>query len=226
MTADVIAIDGPAGAGKGAAVGAVAAQLGWHLLDSGALYRVVGLQALRRGIGLADERALAAMTSGLRISFEPGRVVVDDQEQTQAIRAPKVDAAASQVAKLAAVRGALLDLQRGFRQPPGLVADGRDMGTVVFPDARLKIFLTASAEERARRRYRQLKASQPNVRLRALLEAIEQRDRADSTRSVAPLVAASDAVTIDSSAMSIDAVAKAIASLAAQRGLMRSPHGG
>ena len=221
MTAAVIAIDGPAGAGKGAAAGAVAAQLGWHLLDSGALYRVVGLQALRRGVGLADEHALAAMTSGLRISFAPGRVVVDDEDQTQAIRAPKVDAAASQVAKLAGVRGALLDLQRGFRQPPGLVADGRDMGTVVFPDARLKIFLTASAEERARRRYRQLKASQPNVRLRALLEAIEERDRADSNRAVAPLVAASDAVTIDSSAMSIDAVAKAIASLAAERGLMR-----
>ena len=221
MTADVIAIDGPAGAGKGAAAGAVAAQLGWHLLDSGALYRVVGLQALRRGIGLADEPALAAMTSRLRISFEPGRVAVDDQDQTQAIRAPKVDAAASQVAKLAGVRGALLDLQRGFRQPPGLVADGRDMGTVVFPDARLKIFLTASAEERARRRYRQLKPSQPNVRLRALLEAIEERDRADSNRAVAPLVAAADAVTIDSSAMSIDAVAKAIASLAAERGLMR-----
>lgn len=221
MTADVIAIDGPAGAGKGAAAGAVAAQLGWYLLDSGALYRVVGLQALRRGIALADEHALAAMTSELRISFAPGRVVVDDEDQTQAIRAPNVDAAASQVAKLAAVRGALLDLQRGFRQPPGLVADGRDMGTVVFPDARLKIFLTASAEERARRRYRQLKASQPNVRLRALLEAIEERDRADSNRAVAPLVAASDAVTIDSSAMSIDAVVKAIASLAAERGLMR-----
>ena len=221
MTADVIAIDGPAGAGKGAAAGAVAAQLGWHLLDSGALYRVVGLQALRRGVGLADEHALAAMTGGLRISFEPGRVAVDDQDQTQAIRATKVDAAASQVAKLAGVRGALLDLQRGFRQPPGLVADGRDMGTVVFPDAGLKIFLTASAEERARRRYRQLKPSQPNVRLRALLEAIEERDRADSNRAVAPLVAASDAVTIDSSAMSIDAVAKAIASLAAERGLMR-----
>ena len=221
MTADVIAIDGPAGAGKGAAAGAVAARLGWRLLDSGALYRVVGLQALRRGIALADEPALAAMTSGLSISFEPGRVAVDDQDQTQAIRATKVDAAASQVAKLAGVRGALLDLQRGFRQPPGLVADGRDMGTVVFPDARLKIFLTASAEERARRRYRQLKPSQPNVRLRALLEAIEERDRADSNRAVAPLVAASDAVTIDSSAMSIDAVAKAIASLAAERGLMR-----
>lgn len=217
MTADVIAIDGPAGAGKGTAAAAVAAQLGWQLLDSGALYRVVGLQALRRGLELADEGALAAMTRRLRISFGTGRVVVDDEDQTQAIREQAVDAAASKVAELAAVRNALLDLQRGFRQPPGLVADGRDMGTVVFPSARLKVFLTASAEERARRRYRQLKASQPSVSLRALFKAIEERDRADSNRAVAPLVAASDAVTIDSSAMSIDAVVGAILSLVAER---------
>lgn len=217
MTAEVIAIDGPAGAGKGAAAAAVAAHLGWRLLDSGALYRVVGLQALRRGLDLADEPALAAMAASLRIAFDGERVVVDDEDQTKAIREHRVDAAASTVAKLAAVRGALLDLQHGFRQPPGLVADGRDMGTVVFPSARLKVFLTASAEERARRRYRQLKASQPSVSLRTLFEAIEERDRTDANRAVAPLAAAADAVTIDSSGMSIEAVVGAILSLAAER---------
>lgn len=217
MTAEVIAIDGPAGAGKGTAAAAVAARLGWRLLDSGALYRVVGLQALRRGLDLADEHALAAMAAGLRIAFDGERVMVDDEDQTSAIRAHPVDAAASTVAKLAAVRSALLDLQRGFRQPPGLVADGRDMGTVVFPSARLKVFLTASAEERARRRYRQLKASQPSVSLRTLFEAIEERDRADANRAVAPLAAAADAVTIDSSGMSVEAVVGAIVSLAAER---------
>ena len=218
-TPDVVAIDGPAGAGKGTAAAAVAVRLGWRLLDSGAIYRVVGLAALRRGIGLADESALAALARGLRISFGQTAVVVDGKDEAQAIRAPAVDAAASAVAKLPAVRDAVLETQRSFRQPPGLVADGRDMGTVVFPDARLKVFLTASAEERARRRHRQLKASQPNVSLRALFEAIEARDRADATRAVAPLVAAADAVTIDSSAMSIDAVAASIMALAAERGM-------
>ena len=197
----------------------MAERLGWRLLDSGAIYRVVGLAALRRGIGVADEPALAALARGLRISFGQTAVVVDGKDEAQAIRAPDVDAAASAVAKLPAVRDAVLETQRGFRQPPGLVADGRDMGTVVFPDARLKVFLTASAEERARRRHRQLKASQPNVSLRALFEAIEARDRADATRAVAPLVAAADAVTIDSSAMSIDAVAASIMALAAERGM-------
>ena len=197
----------------------MAERLGWRLLDSGAIYRVVGLAALRRGIGVADEPALAALARSLRISFGQTAVVVDGKDEAQAIRAPDVDAAASAVAKLPAVRDAVLETQRSFRQPPGLVADGRDMGTVVFPDARLKVFLTASAEERARRRHRQLKASQPNVSLRALFEAIEARDRADATRAVAPLVAAADAVTIDSSAMSIDAVAASIMALAAERGM-------
>ena len=197
----------------------MAERLGWRLLDSGAIYRVVGLAALRRGIGLADESALAALARGLRISFGQAAVVVDGKDEAQAIRAPDVDAAASAVAKLPSVRDAVLETQRGFRRPPGLVADGRDMGTVVFPDARLKVFLTASAEERARRRHRQLKASQSNVSLRALFEAIEARDRADATRAVAPLVAAADAVTIDSSAMSIDAVAASIMALAAERGM-------
>ena len=221
MTAhiDVVAIDGPAGAGKGTAAAAVAERLGWRLLDSGAIYRVVGLFALRRGIGFADEPALAALARSLNISFEQTAVLVDGNDEAQAIRAPAVDAAASAVAKLAGVRDAVLETQRAFRQPPGLVADGRDMGTVVFPDARLKVFLTASAQERARRRHRQLKASQPNVSLRALSEAIEARDKADANRPVAPLVAASDAVTIDSSAMSIEAVAAAIMALAAERGL-------
>ena len=233
-SADVIAIDGPGGAGKGTAASLVAARLGWRLLDSGALYRVVGLAALRRDISLADAEALAALTGGLDIHFADGGVRVDGVDESLAIRQPEVDAAASKVAALAPVRAALLTLQRGFRRAPGLVADGRDMGTVVFPDAPLKVFLTASAEERARRRYRQrhhpdataggngeLLNPPPNVRLRALLEAIEERDRRDRQRAVSPLVAAPDAVTIDSTKLSIEVVVATILAQAERRGLGR-----
>lgn len=228
----VIAIDGPGGAGKGTAASLVAARLGWRLLDSGALYRVVALAALRREISLADAEGLANLTSSLDITFGAGAVLVDGEDQSLGIRQPAVDQAASKVAALPPVRAALLSRQRDFRQRPGLVADGRDMGTVVFPDAPLKVFLTASAEARARRRYRQLrelpacasergklKKRTPNVSLRALLQAIEERDRRDRQRRVSPLVAAPDAVTIDSTELSIDAVVAAILRHAEQRGL-------
>ena len=217
----VIAIDGPAGAGKGTAAAWVAERLGWRLLDSGALYRVVALTALRRDADLAQGDALAAIARNLDIAFCAGTVTVDGTDETFAIRKPEVDAAASKVAASPTVRAALLDVQRDFREPPGLVADGRDMGTVVFPDARLKVFLTASAEERARRRYRQLKDCDPNVSLRALFEAIEERDRRDSSRAVSPLVPAPDAMAIDSTAMSIGDVAGTVLALARKRGMDR-----
>ena len=232
--ADVIAIDGPGGAGKGTVAGLVAQQLRWRLLDSGALYRVIGLVALRRDIALTDAEALAALPSTLALDFTAGAVLVDGVDESRALRAPEVDAAASKVAALPPVRAALLAAQRDFRQPPGLVADGRDMGTVVFPDASLKVFLTASAEERARRRYRQLceqpdnasggselNKATPSVSLRALLHAIEERDRRDRERRASPLVAAPDAVTIDSTNLSIEKVVATILAQAEQRGLGR-----
>lgn len=209
----VVAIDGPAGAGKGTVAAAVAGRWGWRLLDSGALYRVVGLLALRRGLSLAAEGELAAAASGAKVAFADGRVLVDGRDETAAIRAPAVAAAASQAAAKPRVRAALLTAQRAFRRRPGLVADGRDMGTVVFPDATLKVFLTATVAQRALRRYRQLKPKQPNVRLRDLSEAIEERDRRDRNRAVSPLVAAPDAVTIDTTRMTVDEVVSAVLGL-------------
>lgn len=228
--AEVIAIDGPAGSGKGTVAKAIAERLGWRLLDSGALYRIVALTALRRGIELDAGDALADMARSLDISFSGGAAWVNGNDESAAIRAAEVDAAASRVSALPAVRAALLEAQRGLRQPPGLVADGRDMGTVVFPDARLKVFLTASVEERARRRHRQIRAAtacerlkntQPNVSLRALFKAIEARDRRDIERAASPLVAAPDAVTIDSSSMSIAVVVQTILSLVGEKGMCR-----
>ncbi len=219
--APVIAIDGPAGAGKGGTAALVARHLGWHLLDSGVVYRVVALAALRRRADLAQGDRVAAIARTLDISLQPGTVTVDGADETLAVREPEIDSAASKVSALPAVRAALFDMQRSFRKPPGLVADGRDMGTVVFPDARLKVFLTAGAQERARRRYRQLKDVQPGVSLRALSKAIEERDRRDRSRAASPLAPAPDATTIDSTAMSIDAVAEAVLALARERGIGR-----
>ena len=219
--APVIAIDGPAGAGKGTVAALVTERLGWHLLDSGALYRVVALAALRHDADLTHGDALAAIARNLDVTFRADAVMVDGLDETLAIRQAEVDAAASKVAASPQVRAALLAAQRDFRTPPGLVADGRDMGTVVFPDARLKVFLMASAEERARRRYRQLKESQPNVSLRTLFEAIEERDRRDSNRTASPLVPAPDALSIDSTAMSIGDVVTTVLALAEERGMGR-----
>ena len=222
----VIAIDGPAGSGKGTVATGVAGRLGWSLLDSGALYRIVALTALRRGIDLAEGPALAAMATRLRIAFANTTALVDDADVTDAIRAPQIDAPASKVAAVPAVRAALLDVQRGFRRPPGLVADGRDMGTVVFPDAALKIFLDASPEARAERRLKQLRQraddAAPSATLAALRAAMRERDERDRQRAVAPLVPAADAVVIDSTALSADGVIERVLTLA--RG--RKAHGG
>ena len=216
----VIAIDGPGGAGKGSVAAAVADELGWHLLDSGALYRAVGVCAKQRGIAEDDATALVAMVESLSIRFTNAGVTVDGEGLGNAIRGDEAAATASRVAALGPVRGALLAAQRALRMPPGLVADGRDMATVVFPDAVVKVFLTASVEERARRRLaqlKQLKQAGPSVSLPRLFESIRERDERDRTRPVAPLVQAPDAVTIDSTSLSIEEVAARVLALAASR---------
>jgi cytidylate kinase len=218
----VIAIDGPSGSGKGTVSRRVAAALGWHLLDSGALYRLVALAGYKAGLPTGDEERHAALARGLDIRFEVDeagaeRVLLDGQDVTRAIRSEQAGNAASRVAAWPAVRSALFERQRGFMQAPGLVADGRDMGSVVFPDSQLKIFLTASAEERARRRHKQLKEKGLSVNLAALSAEIAERDRRDATREVAPLVACEDAVVIDSTELDIDAVVDKVLSLARER---------
>jgi cytidylate kinase len=216
----VIAIDGPSGSGKGTIASLLAARLGWHLLDSGALYRIVAASALDRGIPLDDANELAAMALDLEIAFEGDRVVVDGDDLTLVIRTEEVSQGASRVAVLQPVRDAILDLQRGLRRSPGLVADGRDMGTVVFPDAPLKVFLDASAEVRAERRYNQLKNKGLSVSLAALLANIRERDARDRGRAVAPLRPADGAVLIDSSDMSVDEVLARVLEAARVRGLV------
>ena len=218
----VIAIDGPSGSGKGTIAALLAERLGWHLLDSGALYRIVAARALAEGIELEDAASLALMASKLTIRFEADRVMVDGEDLTLRIRTEEVSAASSRVAALAPVRQAILQAQRAMCQPPGLVADGRDMGTVVFPEAALKIYLDASAEVRAERRYKQLKNKGLSVSLRALLEALQERDARDKERAVSPLEPAKDALVIDSTDMSIDEVLDRIHTEALDRGLARS----
>ena len=206
LTVPVVTIDGPGGAGKGTVASAVAKAMGWHLLDSGALYRIIAVAGLADGIALDDTQALVEMSAGLDIVFVDGQVRVNDADVTDAIRTEDAGNSASQVAALSPVRDAIFALQQGFRRAPGLVADGRDMGTVVFPDAPVKIFLDASAEARAERRYIQLKNNGLGVNLRALLEQIQERDARDRERAVAPLKPAKDALMIDSTEMTIDAV--------------------
>jgi len=210
--APVITIDGPSGSGKGTVSRLLAGRLGWHFLDSGALYRITGLAALRQHIDLDDEAAVARVATALDIRFEEHesgadtRFLLAGEDVSDAIRSEECAAAASRVAVMAPVREALLMLQRDCRRRPGLVADGRDMGTVVFPTAELKIFLVASAEERAKRRYKQLKDKGISVSLGSLLVDIEERDARDSNRSVSPLIRAADAFLLDSTDKGINDV--------------------
>jgi cytidylate kinase len=222
MTVPVLAIDGPSGSGKGTVCRRVAATLGWHLLDSGALYRLVGLAGHRAGLEPTDEPGHAAIAAGMDVRFGSTaageeRVWLDGDDVTADIRSETAGALASRVAAFPAVRAALVERQRRFATPPGLVADGRDMGSVIFPDARLKIFLTASAEERARRRYKQLKDKGLDVSLAALSREIAERDLRDTTRAVAPLKAADDAVLLDSTSLSVDEVVARVLVLARER---------
>ena len=200
----VIAIDGPAASGKGTVAQGVARALGFHYLDSGSLYRLVALQALGLGVPLEDENKLARIAGGLEAAFGDGRIEVGGADGPPGIRTPAVTAAASRIAVLPGVRRALLARQRGFRQAPGLVADGRDMGTVVFPDASLKVYVTASAEERAQRRYKQLIEKGNSVTIDSLLYDIRERDARDTGRAAAPLRPAEDAIVLDTTGLSIE----------------------
>ena len=200
----VIAIDGPSASGKGTVAERVAEALGFHFLDSGALYRLVGLAALDRGVRLDDVSKLSDIGLKLDARFGAGSIVLDGRDVATAIRDERVSAAASRVAALQPVRDALLERQRAFRQAPGLVADGRDMGSVVFPDAELKIFLTADAAERARRRYKQLMEKGLHASMDALLKEIRDRDARDSERAAAPLRRCADAVELDTTGMSVE----------------------
>jgi cytidylate kinase len=219
VTIPVIAVDGPSGSGKGTVSRILAERLGWSLLDSGALYRLTALAGAARGLDPGDEPGHAALAAGLDARFEADaagaeRVLLDGRDVTRELRAEATGNMASIVAAMPSVRAALLERQRAYATPPGLVADGRDMGTVVFPTAGLKVFLTASAEERARRRYNQLKEKGLAANLAGLSQEILERDRRDSARSVAPLKPAADAVVIDSTGMAIDDVVGRILSLA------------
>lgn len=215
----LITIDGPSGAGKGSVAKLVASKLGLSLLDSGALYRITGLAATEAGVDLSDGEAIAAIVPSLKIEFkatesEVLEVFINDENRTLDVRGQRGADGASKVAVHTPVRDALLQMQRNFAVVPGLVADGRDMGTVVFPEAPVKVFLTASAEERARRRFLQLQSKGESVSMPRLLEEIQERDERDSNRAVAPLKPADDAVVIDSTALSIDDVVKQIIALA------------
>lgn len=219
MSVPVITIDGPSGSGKGTISQLVADQLGYHLLDSGALYRILGCVARERHIDLADHDALAQTASELKIRFGdqgPGSVTVDGDDFSELIRQEVAGEMASKVGAIPAVREALHERQLAFRQLPGLVADGRDMGTVVFPDAKVKIYLTASVEKRAERRYNQLIAKGIGAILPDLLRELKERDARDSQRAISPLRPAADAHTLDTTSLSIDEVVAKVMSLIAE----------
>ena len=215
----VLTIDGPSGSGKGTISRSVADTLGWHMLDSGALYRAVGFAAGMEGLDLSDAEAVTRCAQTTKIAFRDPRdggetrVIVNGMDATDEIRTETCGAAASAIAAIPSVRAALFAKQRAFRKAPGLVADGRDMGTVIFPDAAPKVFLTASAEERAKRRYKQLKEKGLGVTLGALLREIQARDVRDAGRAVAPLKPAADAVVIDSTGMPVADVVAAVLEL-------------
>jgi cytidylate kinase len=218
----VLTIDGPAGSGKGTIAEHVAQALGWHILDSGALYRLVAVAAQKKAIALDNDVALSELAENLDAVFLPREgggieINLEGEDVTQAIRTEECGRAASQVATNGRVRKALLQRQRNYLLAPGLVADGRDMGTVVFPDASTKIFLTASVEERAKRRFNQLNEKGVDVTLSGLILEIQERDLRDINRSEAPLLAASDAVTIDSSELSIKQVVAQVLSLVSEK---------
>jgi cytidylate kinase len=221
-TIPVLTIDGPSGSGKGTISRLVAQRLGWHYLDSGALYRAIAIAAGWADIDLSDAAALVRCTFDTRIAFpddaagEP-RVIVNDVDVTDELRTETAGAAASAIAAIPEVRAALKDRQRAFRQPPGLVTDGRDMGTVIFPDASIKVFLTASAGERAERRYKQLNDKGVSVTLTGLLREIQARDARDASRAVAPLRPAEDAVRIDTTGQPIEAVVERVLALLPER---------
>lgn len=209
-SAQVVTIDGPSGAGKGTLSQLVARNLGYHLLDSGALYRLVALAAMNQGVDLSDQKAVATVASSLDVRFDVSgdqvTTLLEEQDVSRAIRAEAVSKSASIVAAYPAVREALLQRQRDFRQAPGLVADGRDMGTTVFPDADVKVFLTASPEARAERRFKQLHEQGMEVNLDDLVADIRERDKRDSERSISPLKPAEDAYVLDSTDLSIGQV--------------------
>jgi CMP/dCMP kinase len=219
----VVTIDGPSGSGKGTISRAVATHAGWHLLDSGALYRLVALAGLEQGLTPEDVAGHVAAALAMQVDFGSGpqgeRVLLEGQDVSEALRSEIAGQGASRVAAWPALRAALMSRQKAFARPPGLVADGRDMGTVVFPDAELKVFLTASPEERAARRYKQLKDKESGVSLAALSREIAERDLRDSTRAVAPLKPAPDAHVIDSTGLTIAEVVDRVLALGRRRSL-------
>ncbi len=208
MKAPVIAIDGPSASGKGTIASRVAKRLGFHYLESGALYRLMALLSLREGT--VDENRLVEIADEMDVLFDDGEILLGDEVVSEKVRSEPVGNRASEIAPMPQLRQALLKRQRAFRRPPGLVADGRDMGTVVFPDAELKVFLTASPEIRAERRYKQLIEKGIDANLRALSRDLRDRDERDAKRAVAPLVPAPDSQVLDSSALSIDEVVERI----------------
>ena len=206
----MIAIDGPSASGKGTVAARVAQALGFHYLDSGSLYRLVALGALRQGIAPDDEPALALAAEGMDVAFGPGSVRLAGEEVGQDLRSEEVGVLASRVAALPAVRQALLRRQRGFRRAPGLVADGRDMGSIVFPDATLKVFLTADVAARAERRYKQLMEKGMYAKMPDVVEELRRRDERDASRPVAPLKHYPDAVFLDTTGLDVDQAVEAI----------------
>ncbi|MBS1209178.1 MAG: cytidylate kinase [Proteobacteria bacterium] len=215
----VIAIDGPTASGKGTVAGLVAEKLGWHYLDSGAIYRLLALAAFKHRVDLADEAALAALGQQLDVVFADGKVWLDGTDVSLDLRREETGNAASKIAALPAVRLALLARQRAFCQAPGLVSDGRDMGSVVFPEAFLKIFLTATAQARAERRYKQLIEKGLPASIASLLGDLQERDTRDASRAVAPLKPCEDAVLLDTTMLSINEAVQFVLDLALQRGV-------